>query len=297
MNDVNNPANDVQQEDSNSSIYITKYKVPRKELFTMVYYPMIDPLMEDNWISVLGEKTFCYWLRLLSLADRSNSSTESIGNNVPRSLNSIPKLFGIARSTFYDKCIIPLWEHGLIELFEYENGKKSNLPNPINIVVLPYPLGDSSKKHEPLVKLRDYKKDYSSKQKEYFKAYKERMEGTQSSLPSPLELRVETVCEYLTLHKVKPNVVKQVKELLMQTQHPYELPLAIVDEQLNYMYEQYQKGQSIYSFAAFFVTGIIGRSISYMNTQNALDSVNALHTSTLPPSSNSKFYDWLNERE
>ena len=147
------------------STFVGVHKAARKreELYLpQLHFPTVDPYLEGNWVDVLGEKTFCAWLKLHTLVDRENGMAKY--NNeftVPRSLQSVMDVFKMSKSTFYRVVIHPLWNYGLIDITEWESDTKKGLKS-MNIIVYPYPQNLKALETQPLVKIRNYQKDYKS---------------------------------------------------------------------------------------------------------------------------------------
>lgn len=147
---------------SNNEIesFVQKGKKPREEL----RLPQLHYVVVDDWINKLGEKTFCHWLKLLSLVNRKEEAEEIYGNKstVPRSLEDLyTNIFEMSKSTFFRTVIHPLWNFGLIDIVEWSNSKK-NGTKPKNIIVYEYPQNSYELAVKPLVKCRDYQKEYTS---------------------------------------------------------------------------------------------------------------------------------------
>lgn len=135
-------------------------KKTREEL----YLPKIHYIAVDDWMKKLGKKTFCYWLELLTLVDRTPEGKEKFGNysTVPRSFENLyNKVFKISSPTFYNNIIKPLWNYGLIDIRDWKESSKIGT-KPKNINVYEYPKNSPELAKKPLKKFRDYDKDYSS---------------------------------------------------------------------------------------------------------------------------------------
>lgn len=80
----------------------------------------ISPLFSSSslsleyWISKLGERAFLAWLRFQSWRDGQASIEEPF--HLPLSLNKVIQRLGMGKSTFYNKILKPLVQHGLIQL-------------------------------------------------------------------------------------------------------------------------------------------------------------------------------------
>lgn len=130
-------------------------KKPRNE----IRLPELYYIACDDWISKdkLDEKTFCTWLKLLTMVDRTGKQKKD--GTVPNSIEKIAKRLEISRSTL-ERRLKKLWDYWLIDLEEWDNGKKAQ--NPINIIVYEYPKNERNRAVQPLEKLRDYENDYVS---------------------------------------------------------------------------------------------------------------------------------------
>lgn len=142
--------------------FIQNGKRKREDLYLpILHFPVADPLAATNWIDTLGEKAFCGWLKLLTLADRKDKH-EADYSKVPRSMEGLAKILKISKMTLYRSIIKPLWNHGLIELVEFNNDGKIKGQKYVNVVVFPYPQNDKHLENKELKKIRDYDTDYES---------------------------------------------------------------------------------------------------------------------------------------
>lgn len=146
-------------ENSNQT-FITQGKLKREELSL----PQLHYIVADDWINKIGNNAFIGWLKLYSLADRSNTSTDVDKwreSHVPRSITSVAKELNMTRTTLYNTVIRPLWNYGLIDLKEYYNEKIKGT-SATNIIVYKYPQNKKELETKPLEKIRDYETDYNS---------------------------------------------------------------------------------------------------------------------------------------
>ncbi|MHC5534703.1 helix-turn-helix domain-containing protein [Priestia megaterium] len=133
---------------------------PRNELLLSISYYIVA----DDWLDKLGDRAYTTWLRFITWCDRTDKNRTE--DKIPQSLEKVAERLGISKPTLYNKIIIPLWEHGLIDLVEYkESNRKST--KPLNIIVYPYPQNQKKLETEPLEKCRDWKRDYSSEAKTF----------------------------------------------------------------------------------------------------------------------------------
>lgn len=138
--------------------------------------PNLHFIVVDDWIEVVGERAVMSWLRMYSWCDRSVRETDVKSDqsqkweqaSIPVSLNSTMKKLGVSRATFYNKILKPLWNVGLIDIEEFK-GSKSKGVKPLNIIVYKYPQNNFTLAIQPLKKIRDYEKDYSSASKIFAK--------------------------------------------------------------------------------------------------------------------------------
>lgn len=149
---------------------VTAGERTRDELYLPVmYFPAVDPLLTGNWLQELGEKSFCMWLQLLTLVDRTNGAKDKYGNQdtIPNSLEGLMKTLGMSKPKFY-RIIKPLWNYGMIDIVEWQEHKKVG-QKAVNIIVYPYPQNNIELARKPLVEVRDYDKDYVSNGRTYGK--------------------------------------------------------------------------------------------------------------------------------
>lgn len=142
-----------------NNVAVIKGKKKREELGL----PHMTYIVADDWMDKLGYESFCLWLKLHTMVDRTDANRDY--DRVPRSFENIyEKVLNISKSKFY-RLIKPLWEFGLIDIVEWNNGKNSNATRPNNIIVYEYPFHEIPRKYQPLEKLRDWKTDYNSASK------------------------------------------------------------------------------------------------------------------------------------
>ncbi|MEK4640354.1 replication protein [Bacillus sp. FSL W8-0519] len=143
-------------------MFVTEGKVSKEEL----RLPQHHFVAAMDWIDKLGESAYCDYLKLYTMADRSNKQREY--DKVPRALASIWDELGRKEKYFRQKVLIPLWEYGLIDLIEYQGERKQKTGHkPMNIIVYRYPCNDFNRMVKPLEKVRDWKTDYKSAAKFY----------------------------------------------------------------------------------------------------------------------------------
>lgn len=142
--------------------FLQTAKRKREDLYLpILYFPVADPLATTNWIDTLGEKAFCGWLKLQTLANRSKNKPEVDYSRIPQSLEELAKTLNMSKSTLYRSIIKPLWNYGLIDLLEFSERRKIGF-KPMNIVVYPYPQNLKQLENQPLRKIRDYDTQYIS---------------------------------------------------------------------------------------------------------------------------------------
>lgn len=181
--------------------FIQKGKKSRNELFL----PSLRYVVVDDWVSKIGNEAFVSWLKLHSWVDRRDEEREH--DRIPYTLEDTAKKLGMSKSKLYRTVIIPLWEHWLIDLVEYEaSNRKSQKPK--NIIVYESPQNKHETEIKPLEKLRDWKKDYGSPS-QFFGRRGGRPKSTNRT--DVHRFKNETVDgfknETVTVSKMKPNNV------------------------------------------------------------------------------------------
>lgn len=141
------------------NIKISAGKTPRNEL----RLPNLHFIVVDDWFKKIDRKTFCFWLELVTLCDRSDKNREN--DIVPQSISKLAANMGMSRNTLM-KHIKTLWNYGFIDLEEYEESKIQG-QKPVNIIVYSAPRNSGKLLMEPLEKIRDYDKDYHSKARKF----------------------------------------------------------------------------------------------------------------------------------
>lgn len=115
-------------------------------------YPKFRFIVGMDWLDKIGEDSFGLYLRLFTMADRSDSERDM--DKLPTSISSLVKRLGISRNTFYRR-VRSLYEYGLIDYKEYEDSKQLG-QKPVNIVIFEAPWNDEENMKKPLVKLRSW---------------------------------------------------------------------------------------------------------------------------------------------
>lgn len=133
-------------------------KVPKEEL----PLPHLHFIAATDWIDKLGEKAFCGYLKLFTMAYQDEKTLKHDSAKISSSLDFARKEMNLgSKATFYNKVLIPLWNYGLIDLVE-SGEVKSNVQKPLNIIVYPYPNMEFKRMVMPLDKIRNYDTDYNS---------------------------------------------------------------------------------------------------------------------------------------
>ena len=196
---------------SNNHVTFKKGEKKREELsLPHMYY-----VVADNWIDTLSEKTFCLWLKFITICDRSDSDREN--DKIPDSIAGVAERFGMSKNTFM-KHIKTLWNYGLIDLEEYAKSKNEG-QKPINIIVYEAPQNRTELMIKPLEKVRDYAKDYNSAAKKFAARKKKKASGEQAKKPAVK--RVSTPVqkterapvqkiERAPVQKIEPNNVSNI---------------------------------------------------------------------------------------
>lgn len=156
-------------------------KVSRKEL----ELPTLHFVVMDQWIDVIGERALFAWLKMYTWCKRDEDTDKNQWEEarIPTSFNQIIKRLGVGRTTFYKQILRPLWNVGLIDIEEYHNSENKG-SKPMNVVVYKYPQNNKTLAHESIEEVRDYDKDYHSRERTFAKKGGRKkvqlLEGTQS---------------------------------------------------------------------------------------------------------------------
>jgi len=193
------------------SSFIQAGKRARNEL----YLPPLRYIVADDWIDKLGHDAFIAWLKFHTWVDRRDEKRDN--DRIPYSLEDTRKKLGMGKKKFYEKVIRPLWEYGLIDIVEYEEAERKS-QKPKNIIVYTSPANRHETETKPLVKLRDWNKDYGSASQFYGKqggrpkkqTAPSEENGNDDETPSQEEngFQTETVG---TVSKQKPSTVSKQK--------------------------------------------------------------------------------------
>jgi hypothetical protein len=87
---------------------------------------------------------------------------------IPISLIQLASRLGMSKSKFYKTVIRPLWNHGLIDIVEYEHSTSLG-QKPKNIIVYRSPFNHPGTDVQPLLQVRDYDTEYISLAREFGK--------------------------------------------------------------------------------------------------------------------------------
>lgn len=152
-------------------VNVQEGKRKREELtLPILHFAVADGLQDRvSWIDTLGPKAFCAWLQLHTIVDRTPEALDKYGNlyTIPRSLDNLStEVFQISKATFYRTIIKPLWNHGLIDIVEWNDTRQIGT-KALNIIVYHYPENNKANEVLPLKKVRDYETQYVSNAKTY----------------------------------------------------------------------------------------------------------------------------------
>ena len=200
--------------------FIQAGKRARNEL----YLPPLRYIVADDWIDKLGHDAFIAWLKFHTWVDRRDEKRDN--DRIPYSLEDTRKKLGMGKKKFYEKVIRPLWEYGLIDIVEYEEAERKS-QKPKNIIVYTSPANRHETETKPLVKLRDWNKDYGSASQFYGKqggrpkkqTAPSEENGNDDETPSQEEngFQTETVG---TVSKQKPSTVSKQKPSTVSKRKP-----------------------------------------------------------------------------
>ncbi|MFA2694517.1 hypothetical protein [Bacillus mycoides] len=146
------------------------FQKARKKTRNELQLPILHFVCMDDWIEKLGDKAFTAWLKFYTWCNREEDENGDRPEDdvIPSSLTKVQKRLGVGKDTFYNKILKPLWNHGLIDVFEYKSECWKGQGN-INIIVYEYPQNEHALSTKPLEKIRDYDKDYTSQAKTFAK--------------------------------------------------------------------------------------------------------------------------------
>ncbi|UBR30200.1 hypothetical protein LCG60_27010 [Bacillus sp. SD-4] len=146
------------------------FKKAKKKTRNELQLPILHFVCMDDWIEKLGDKAFTAWLKFYTWCNREEDANGNRPEDdvIPSSLTKVQKRLGVGKDTFYNKILKPLWNHGLIDVFEYktENWKGQGS---VNIIVYEYPQNNYDLAVQPLEQIRNYDTDYTSQAKVFAK--------------------------------------------------------------------------------------------------------------------------------
>lgn len=187
-----------------AEINFTKGKKKRKEELSL---PHLHYVAAMNWMDQLGEKTFCIWLKFITMCDRSDKDRED--DKIPYSKNVLMKKLGIKSKTTMQKHLKTLWDYGFIDLEEYGDPDWQG-NRPVNVIVYESPQNDTDLQTRNLEKVRDYEKDYSSDSKKFGHMRGKKKQVVQKNEPTPVQKNEPTPVqknEPSPVQKNEPNNV------------------------------------------------------------------------------------------
>lgn len=146
------------------------FKKAKKKTRNELQLPILHFVCMDDWIEKLGDKAFTAWLKFYTWCNREEDENGNRPDDdvIPSSLTKVQKRLGVGKDTFYNKILKPLWNHGLIDVFEYKSEGWKGQGN-VNIIVYEYPQNEHALSTKPLEKIRDYDTDYTSQAKTFAK--------------------------------------------------------------------------------------------------------------------------------
>lgn len=146
------------------------FQKAKKKTRNELQLPILHFVCMDDWIEKLGDKAFTAWLKFYTWCNREEDANGNRPEDdvIPSSLTKVQKRLGVGKDTFYNKILKPLWNHGLIDVFEYKTENWKGQGN-VNIIVYEYPQNEHALSTKPLEKIRDYDTDYTSQAKTFAK--------------------------------------------------------------------------------------------------------------------------------
>lgn len=146
------------------------FKKAKKKTRNELQLPILHFVCMDDWIEKIGDKAFTAWLKFYTWCNREEDKNGNRPDDdvIPSSLTKVQKRLGVGKDTFYNKILKPLWNYGLIDVFEYKSEGWKGQGN-INIIVYEYPQNEHALSTKPLEKIRDYDTDYTSQAKTFAK--------------------------------------------------------------------------------------------------------------------------------
>lgn len=146
------------------------FKKAKKKTRNELQLPILHFVCMDDWIEKIGDKAFTAWLKFYTWCNREEDENGNRPEDdvIPSSLTKVQKRLGVGKDTFYNKILKPLWNYGLIDVFEYKSENWKGQGN-VNIIVYEYPQNEHALSTKPLEKVRDYDTDYISQAKTFAK--------------------------------------------------------------------------------------------------------------------------------
>lgn len=153
---------------NHSQYQLTTPSVSPNEInVTEIYGMHVLPGIENSWLSTIGEKGFIGWLQLLSMTlQQENLAKDGASVEYPTKKEILLKL-GVSEKTFNRNILRPLFEVGLLDVFEDAQKnklRKRGVPSS-RIVVYRYPFNKRENLFKPLQIVRSFDTDYNSKAK------------------------------------------------------------------------------------------------------------------------------------
>lgn len=158
---------------------ISRKKLERHEL----RFPTFRFILADDWLKKLGNDSFCLYLELFTMADRTDTDRDI--DKLPTSMKALMKRLGISKGTFY-KRIKPLYEYGFIDFIEFTESKLKG-QKPINIIVFEAPWNEEENIKKPLVKLRSWEERTREQFPNALKGGKKKQTETEEKNPASEE--------------------------------------------------------------------------------------------------------------
>ncbi|MFY0127908.1 MULTISPECIES: hypothetical protein [Bacillus cereus group] len=146
------------------------FKKAKKKTRNELQLPILHFVCMDDWIEKIGDKAFTAWLKFYTWCNREEDENGNRPEDdvIPSSLTKVQRRLGVGKDTFYNKILKPLWNYGLIDVFEYKSEDWKGQGN-VNIIVYEYPQNEHALSTKPLEKIRDYDTDYTSQAKTFAK--------------------------------------------------------------------------------------------------------------------------------
>lgn len=186
-----------------------------KTVINEIQLPTLHIVAVTQWTDVIGDAALVSWLKFFSwskqdegyYAGQSYQEVDAISS----SFTAIAKKLGVGVETLKNKIIQPLWEVGLIDVLQNDIPGELNKQQ-LTIIVYRYPRNDIGLSFQPIVKFRDYEKDYRKNSRVFHQRDAQKTSALPISKTEKIDVVLNKHMKRLNRDKVDVTIIKELWE-------------------------------------------------------------------------------------